>query len=118
MEKMVVVKPCLVLGKEVIAFFDKIEPCAGNYCVWENEKCGILTTNGTVLLEVKWERIVQKDDCFLVRKNHKWGAISFDGKTILETEWNRIDYFDDYIGAYRDGKFYTFSKDGQLRSSH
>lgn len=69
----------------------------------QNNKWGYVDINGNVIVEYKYEKATEFNDCGFaaVKRNGKWGAINEDGKEVVDTkfEFNKT-VEPSFIGKY------------------
>lgn len=79
----------------------------GAIITYGDKKCGIIDTNGNIVIEPKWDRIdIMEDGYFIVtNEDMKRGALDHNGNIVIACDWDYVDY----SGA----ELFTIEKDDQ-----
>lgn len=95
--------------------YDRIQPCAGGYLVWSEDKCGLLKTDGALVAAPVYDEIIwRREGCFIARKDSRCGLFGSKGDTLIPVEYEFIDVF--YAGlaaARRNGKWGYLRENGE-----
>ena len=108
--------------KETNIKYDKIDLIDKNtFIVKQNEKYGLLKSDGTILLDIKYDNIEfsiesLKEINYIVSLNNKFGLVNNDGKFLTDIKYDEIKYLGNgnFNGKIKN-KFEIFDRRGILK---
>ena len=110
------------IWKETNIKYDKIDLIDKNtFIVKQNEKYGLLKSDGTILLDIKYDNIEfsiesLKEINYIVSLNNKFGLVNNDGKFLTDIKYDEIKYLGNgnFNGKIKN-KFEIFDRRGILK---
>lgn len=82
-----------------------------------DKKCGIIDTNGNIVIEPEWDRIdIESDGYFIVtREDMKRGVLDQNGNTVIACDWDHLYYSGENLFTVAiDGQVGLINSDGEI----